>query len=88
MVIDWLILLITFAARALILLIILQWVFSFFLDYYNPVRQFVERIVGPMLSPIRRAVPLIGGFDISPLILLLMIYALQTALVSLLIIFR
>lgn len=80
--------LIQLVSRILILLIVLQWILSYFMDYYNPVRRFVERIVEPMLGPIRRAVPLIGMFDISPLILLLMIYVLQSALISLLLVFR
>jgi YggT family protein len=87
-VIDWLVLAVNVVARVLILLIVLQWILSYFVDYYNPVRHFVERIVDPMLAPIRRSVPLIGMFDISPLILLMMIYALQYAIVSLLLIFR
>jgi len=88
LIIDWIVLGITLVARILILLIILQWILSYFMDFYNPIRQFVERIVDPMLAPIRRVVPLIGMFDISPLILLLMIYALQAAIVSLLLVFR
>lgn len=84
MFIDLFIRLISFVANLLILFIILQIIFSYFLDMYHPVRQFVERIVGPMLNPIRRAVPLIGMFDISPMILILLIYALQSALVNLL----
>ena len=74
-------------ASLLILLIVLNWIFSIFLDYYNPARRFVERIVDPMVMPIRRVVPLIGMFDISYLVLILMIYALQSALVRVISIF-
>ena len=84
MVIDLFIRLISFIANLLILLIILQVVLSYFMDPYHPIRQFVERIVGPMLNPIRRAVPLIGMFDISPIILILLISVLQSALINLL----
>ena len=84
MIIDLLIRLIGFVANLLILLIILEIALSYFMDPYHPVRQFVGRIVGPMLNPIRRAVPLIGMFDISPMVLILLIYALQFALVNLL----
>lgn len=84
MFIDLLIRLISFVANLLILLIILQIALSYFMDMYHPVRQFVERIVGPLLNPIRRVVPLIGMFDISPMILILLIYGLQFALVNLL----
>ena len=84
MFIDILIRVISFIANLLILLVILQIALSYFMDPYHPLRQFVERIVGPMLNPIRRVVPLIGMFDISPMILILLIYALQSALVNLL----
>ena len=74
-------------ASLLILLIVLNWIFTIFLDYYNPMRRFVERIIDPMIMPIRRVVPLIGMFDISYLILILMIYALQSALIRVISIF-
>jgi YggT family protein len=32
---------------------------------------FTRRVVEPMLAPIRRFVPIIGGLDLSPLILIL-----------------
>ena len=84
MFIDLLIRVISFLANLLILLIILNIALSYFMDPYHPLRQFVERIVGPMLNPIRKVVPLIGMFDISPIILVLLISVLQTALVNLL----
>ena len=84
MIVDWIVRLIDFIANLLILLVILQIVLSYFMDMYHPVRQFVERIVNPMLNPIRRSVPLIGMFDVSPMILILLIYGLQFALVNLL----
>lgn len=84
MFIDILIRIINFSASLLILLIFIHIALSFFLDPYHPVRQALERIVGPMLNPIRRAVPLIGMFDISPIILVLLISVLQSALVNLL----
>ena len=34
---------------------------------------FLERLVLPVLIPIRRVVPLIGGIDLSPLVLLLIL---------------
>jgi len=82
--IDILIRIINFSASLLILLIFVHIALSFFVDPYHPVRQTLERIVGPLLNPIRRAVPLIGMFDISPIILVLLISVLQSALVNLL----
>lgn len=88
MFIDILIRIIDFSASLLILLIFVHIALSFFMDPYHPVRQTLERIVGPMLNPIRRAVPLIGMFDISPIILVLLISVLQNALIRLLLTLR
>lgn len=40
----------------------------------------IERLVAPVLAPIRRFVPLVGGIDLSPLVLLVL---LQVALIVL-----
>ena len=84
MVIDLLIRLINFAAAVMFLLVILNSVLSFFMDFYHPVRQTIERIVGPLLMPIRRVVPLIGMFDFSPMILIFIIWILQSAIIGVL----
>ena len=39
--------------------------------------EFLFRLTEPVLRPIRRVIPPIGGFDISPVILLIAIYFLQ-----------
>lgn len=57
----------------LTLLVVAHVVLSYILDYYHPVRQWVDRIVEPMLMPIRRRVPLVGMFDISPIVLIVLI---------------
>ena len=57
----------------LVLLILTHVVISYFMSPYQPFRMWVDRLVEPMLRPIRRVIPLIGMFDISPIILLLLI---------------
>ena len=59
--------------RTLIILILLKVVLSYFVDPFHPFRQFVDRIVDPLLNPIRQIVPAMGGLDFSPLILLILI---------------
>lgn len=71
--------------QILVLLIIVSVILSYFMDPYHPVRRGVDRIVEPMLMPIRRVVPLIGMFDISPLILILLIQLVGNLLIRLLI---
>jgi YggT family protein len=71
--------------QILVLLIIVSVILSYFMDPYHPIRRGVDRIVEPMLMPIRRVVPLIGMIDISPLILILLIQLVGNLLIRLLI---
>ena len=59
--------------RTLVILILLKVILSYFVDPYHPFRQSIDRIVEPMLNPIRQIVPAIGGFDFSPLVLLILV---------------
>ena len=61
---------------------IFSWLFAF--NIINPSNQFISTIgnalyqlTEPLLRPIRRFVPPFGGMDISPLILLVILYFLQ-----------
>lgn len=88
MAIDWLIRTISFVANLFILLVILNSILSYFMDAYHPLRQAIERIVAPLLNPVRRVVPLIGMFDISPMILIFLIYILESVVVNVLLALR
>ena len=37
----------------------------------NPIAQFVHAVTEPVLGPIRRALPPMGGLDFSPMVLLI-----------------
>jgi YggT family protein len=75
---------INLVANLLIILVITDSVLSFFLSPYQPVRLTMDRIVSPMLSPIRRIVPLVGMLDLSPLIFIILVEILSSILVRLL----
>ena len=75
---------INFIANLLIILVIVDAVLSFFLSPYHPVRATVDRIVNPLLAPIRRIVTLVGMLDLSPLIFIILVEILSTVLVRLL----
>lgn len=47
---------------------ILSWV-----PTHSNITQLLDRLVAPLLRPIRRLLPLIGGIDLSPLVLLLIL---------------
>lgn len=51
-------------------------------DPYNPIVQFLYRITEPVLAPIRRLIPIYRiGIDISPIIVIMIIYFLENFLV-------
>ncbi len=43
---------------------------------------FLHRITEPALRPIRRVIPNLGGFDISPIILILILYFVRDLIVD------
>lgn len=43
------------------------------LSPYNPVVRITSALTEPVLGPMRRVIPPLGGFDITPLVLLLVI---------------
>lgn len=82
MVISILVRIINILAQFLILLVIVKVILSYFMDPYHPVRQTIDNLVEPFLAPIRRVVPLIGMFDFSPLILIILVQILSSVLIS------
>ncbi len=50
-------------------------------DPFNPIVQFLNRATDPILAPIRRFMPTLGPFDISPVIAILILIFLQKFLV-------
>ncbi|MCE5387618.1 MAG: YggT family protein [Acidithiobacillus sp.] len=49
---------------------ILTWVQP---DPYNPIVRFLDRVTSPILQPLQRHIPPMGGIDFSPLVALLLI---------------
>jgi YggT family protein len=50
-------------------------------DPYNPIVRFLKQATDPLLTRIRRIVPIMGGLDLSPMLLILIIVFLQSFLV-------
>lgn len=82
--VDILIKLVQALSQAFIWIVILSAILSFFMSPYHVVRRTIDQIVEPLLSQIRRVVPLVGMFDFSPLILIILVQVLTFALISLL----
>jgi YggT family protein len=59
---------------------VLSWVNP---DPYNPIVRFLHRVTEPVLRPIRERLPTVAmGLDLSPMIVLLAIYFIQSFLVD------
>lgn len=71
-------------SQALTIIVFVDVILSYFMSPYHPVRQTLDRIVEPMLQPIRRLLPSMGGLDFSPFVLLLLIWLLDRVLTQLL----
>jgi YggT family protein len=55
----------------------LQWIRA---DFYNPVSQFVVKATTPLLKPLRRIIPGLGGQDIAALVLALAVILIKFGL--------
>jgi len=61
---------------------IISWVNA---DPNNGIVRFLQQSTEPLLVPLRRVIPPLGGtIDVTPIVLLLVLYFLQTALVGIL----
>lgn len=54
-------------------LVIIKVILSYFMNPYHPVRETIDKVVEPLLTPIRRIIPPAGGLDFSPIVLLLLL---------------
>ena len=79
---DFLVVLIRIAANIFSLLIIAKVLLSYFMSPYHPIRQTIDRIIEPLLSPIRNRMPMMGMMDFSPIVLLIIIQILEFLLVT------
>jgi YggT family protein len=62
------------------LLIFIRIVFSWGVSSTNPVMRFLWWITEPLLAPFRRLIPPLGMFDISPIVVLLLLDLFQKAI--------
>ena len=67
---DLIALLLTVFLVAIIIKVILSWVNP---GHYNPVIGLVDRLAEPVLRPIRKIIPNMGGLDLSPLFATLLV---------------
>lgn len=63
--------------QLVILVVVVQAILSFFMSPYDPVRGVIDRLVNPLLQPIRRYIKPVGSFDFSPLVLVVILQLLD-----------
>jgi YggT family protein len=79
--IGYIVRLISLLSNLLILVVFIDVALSFFLSPYHPIRNALDRIVNPLLIPIRRVVPSLGMLDLSPLVLIILIELISYGLI-------
>tara|TARA_B100000925_G_C21652614_1_gene322119 strand:+ start:20 stop:310 length:291 start_codon:yes stop_codon:yes gene_type:complete len=72
---------------ALIISVILSWLVAFnVVNTHSPlisaIGRFLYRLTEPLLKPIRQFLPDFGGIDISPVVLLLLIWFVENLLIT------
>lgn len=58
---------------------ILSWLVAFNIvntsnQFVSTIGQFLHRITEPVLRPLRQVIPAIGGLDVTPIVLILLLY--------------
>ena len=65
------------------MLILIRIIFSWgMVGLHNPVMRFLVRATDPLLLPLRRIIPPLGMFDISPIVAFLIIWLFQAAILG------
>jgi YggT family protein len=65
-------------------IVIISVLISYFLSPYHPVRAALDRILEPLLNPIRKIIPPSGMIDFSPVILIGLIQIVSLIMISIL----
>jgi len=65
-------------------LVILNAVLSYFISPYHPIKMTLNRIIEPLLTPIRRIMPQTGMIDFSPLVLIILLQLIEYVLIQIL----
>ena len=71
-------------SNVLIMVVFVDVILSYFMSPFHTIRMTLDKIVEPLLSPIRKLVPSIQTIDFSPFILLIIIQLVESLLVGIL----
>ncbi len=74
---------ITLFSASIIIQVILSWIAPH--NQHNPLTPLLSRMTNPLLRPVRQRLPDMGGFDLSPLVVLLALQVLSMLVLPLLV---
>ena len=77
------ILIVEIIRQTIYIAVLLKVILSYFMDPYHPIRQTVDRLIDPLLKPIRQIIPTVGRFDFSPIILIIVVEIIAMVIKSL-----
>jgi YggT family protein len=70
----------------LLVLVLARVVMSFTnISPYHPISQFIYQATEPIMAPVRRLLPAMGGFDFSPIVVLIAAQLLRGVLFSIIV---
>ena len=81
---EFVITIISIGARAIIILVLVQVLLSYFMSPDHPLRQTIDNILEPIYAPIRKYLPKTGMLDFSPIVLIIAVQLLSWLLIRLL----
>ncbi len=74
-------------SKCFIWIVVVDSLLSYFIQPFHPIRKALDKIVEPLLRPIRKVVKPISGIDFSPLILIVLVYLVEFLLTQFLLAF-
>ena len=75
---------INFFVQLITLLIIVKVFLSYFLSPFHPLRVYLDKIMDPILIPIRKLIPPVGMVDLSPIILIIVVQLVGRLIINIL----
>ena len=70
--------LLDFLFKALLMILVMRvWLQLVRADFYNPLSQFIVKVTNPMVVPLRRVIPGLGGIDLATVLLVYLVATLR-----------
>ena len=85
--ITLLITLVNLIGMVLTIIVILYVLLSYFVSPTSTIMRILSSVVEPMLTPLRKKIKPVGGLDLAPMVLILLIYAVEWILTRILAMF-